>query len=182
LTRLLKGTEADFAKIVKGLEYDERRQQLYLSGNPGLITTVLTMNTLMDACVEVVGWEKACEILYRHGYLLCSQFVRQLRSTWGISGLDLLKRYLRFVNVRGWGLFEVVSVDKETGEAVIRGYQLWGSAYSRKKGVKLESDSYYAGAVAGMIKAAFDKDVTATETKCFAKGSEYCEFVAKPQS
>jgi hypothetical protein len=181
MSDLLKGTEEDFAKIVKGLEYNEKGQQLSLSGTPGLITTVLTMNTLMDACVEIVGWDKASQILYKHGFLLCSQFVKQLRSTWGVGGLDLLKRYLRYVNVRGWGLFELVSVNKETGEAVIRGYQLWGSAYSRKKGINKESDSYYAGAVAGMMKAAFDKDVTAVETKCFAKGSEYCEFTARPE-
>lgn len=97
-----------------------------------------------------------------------------------MRGIDLVRHYLRYVNIRGCGFIEIVMVDEETGEAVIRGYQLWGSAYSIKKGLKMPSDCYYAGAVAGMIKAAFDMDVACRETRCFALGEEYCEFHALP--
>lgn len=81
MSKALRGSAEEFKQIIRGLEYDENLQKLSLSGTPGLITTVLTMNTLMDACIEIVGEKKTSEILYRHGYLLCSRFVRPLRSS-----------------------------------------------------------------------------------------------------
>jgi len=188
LPERLKATKNDFEEFLKTLVYKEGDQLLLLYDLPAMITPHFTLASMMDATVEAVGWDKAREIMYKSGYNTGYAYVSRLGKSWGIVGEELIKRYLRYENVRGWGLWEIIDLDVTTGKATIKGHGgvraeeglLFGSFY-RGKGVRKYADSFFAGLIAGMIHAATGKKVKGTERRCFAMEDTYCEFVTVPE-
>lgn len=184
----LKATKNDFEEFLKTLVYHEGDQLLTLYDLPALVTPHFTLAAIMDAAVETVGWDKAREIMYKSGYNIGYSYVSRLGRSWGVTGEELIKRYLRYENVRGLGLWEIVDLDVSTGKSTIRGNGgiraeegLIFSNFYRAQGVTKYADSFFAGLIAGMIYAATGKKVKATERRCFAMIDTYCEFVTTPE-
>jgi len=188
LPEKLKATKNHFEELLKQLVYHEGDQLLTLVDLPAMITPHFTLASIMDAAVETVGWDKAREIMYKSGYNAGYVYASRLGKSWGVTGEELIKRYLRYENVRGWGPWEIIDLDVKTGKSTIKGHGgargeeglLFGSFY-RAKEVNKYADSFFAGLIAGMIHAATGIKVKATERRCFAMIDPYCEFVTVPE-
>ena len=95
----------------------------------------------------------------------------------GMDGLELLEFYVDLGKVFGWGLPELVRVDLERGEGVIRVYDSF-EAYD------VESEKpvchFLRGQYAGALEKILKKRVFVVETKCIAQDAPFCEFRFSP--
>jgi predicted hydrocarbon binding protein len=103
-----------------------------------------------------------------------------LKDTLKMEGDDLVYFYSMTAGKgRGWGAAEVVEHDIKNGKYIAR---LTGSPWAAPfKDKKLPSNvcSFSCGAVAGVMMAAGSPPVVMEETKCEAKGDDYCEMIAR---
>jgi hypothetical protein len=177
----LRATIKDYEEMLKDLVYDEENQKLTFEGNQALITYTKTFTYTLDVAVETVGWDKTWEILYKNGYKICYERISLLGKRLGITGEELIKKFLKAINVRGWGFWEIVNLDVKTGKCQLRAQNLFWGVYFKEKGIKKYADTYFAGAIAGVIHGATGKKVKGKETKCIAMGDPYCEFIVEPE-
>ncbi len=77
----------------------------------------------------------------------------------------------------GWGVADIVKVDKEMQVAIVRMYENFECELGRSSGKPYSH--FYRGAIAGFFTKFFRKEAEVQETKCIAKGDPYCEFHIK---
>lgn len=77
--------------------------------------------------------------------------------------------------VTGWGIVDVVTLDKEKETAIVRVYGSFECELG--KGTGKAYSSLYKGAMAGFFGSLFKREVKIDESKCIAKGDDYCEFL-----
>lgn len=82
----------------------------------------------------------------------------------------------------GWGLGEVIERGHNNGKYVIRVYNSFESEsfIDREKKVKKPVCHFMKGVLNGIVESIEVVKYKAEETKCRAKGDEYCEFVFTP--
>ena len=78
----------------------------------------------------------------------------------------------------GWGVWTLVSLDRNKREAVFRVVNSWEALYQRALGVHWGTNMT-AGKFAGYCSKLFGVDCWATQTRFQAKGDEYDEFIVK---
>lgn len=178
----LLGSKTEFNEMLNELRFDEEKQKLFLRNGTIFIASTSWLAYLLESLEATVGWEKTTQTLYRHGYDVCEKAVKPIMA--GMKKMErkaFIEQYWKYAVLRGWGLWEITSLDETTGRAVIRGYDKAFGTYYKEKGVRRTVDSYFAGIVAGLIHFALGKDVDVRETKCLAMGDTFCEFVAEPK-
>jgi rsbT co-antagonist protein RsbR len=79
----------------------------------------------------------------------------------------------------GWGVWTLVSLDRQTHEAVFRVVNNWEALYQRALEVEWGTNMT-AGKFAGFCTKLFGVDCWATQTRFQAKGDECDEFIVKP--
>lgn len=79
----------------------------------------------------------------------------------------------------GWGLWELVSLDREAKRAHFRVANCWEALYQKALGVKLGS-AFTGGKWAGMGERLFGVPCWAEQTKFIVHGDAYDEFVVTP--
>ena len=88
---------------------------------------------------------------------------------------DFIREDVLAFQAYGWGIPEVINVDLEKPEIIIRFHELFESKYARGK---TRSNCHFVrGYLAGLFTKFLDKKMFAIETKCVAKGDPYCEFL-----
>lgn len=106
-----------------------------------------------------------------------------ISGDWGVissaptfeQGIDELGRY---AVTCGWGVWTLVSVDRQKHEAVFRVVNNWEAIYQRALGVHWGTNMT-GGKFAGFCTKLFGVDCWATQTRFQAKGDECDEFVVK---
>lgn len=89
--------------------------------------------------------------------------------------LEALIEALRIVNVTmGWGIIKSVYVDKILKKAAVVVYENFECDLG--KGSITPYSHFYRGILAGFFTEYFGEEMTAEETKCIAKGDNYCKF------
>ncbi|MEW6329112.1 MAG: 4-vinyl reductase, partial [Candidatus Micrarchaeota archaeon] len=78
---------------------------------------------------------------------------------------------------RGYGNIEILEYDEKKPYILLRVFNS-----SNAEGMKTEWPVCYdlAGMFAGAAEVVFDKEMYCMETKCIAKGDEFCEFEVYP--
>jgi len=98
------------------------------------------------------------------------------------EGIEIIRKYLGSLSMRGWGSFEILRLDELEGENRIR---LRNSAFGEEYGKIGRTVCYcWSGALAGSIQWNLDtkrisKRVTGSEVTCISKNDKYCEFVIR---
>lgn len=105
------------------------------------------------------------------GYQAYSDYVSTTGSDKPETLVELAKTFLRTM---GWGVFEIVKMDLEKGEAQVRVYN--GFECEIGGGGEASYGHFSRGLVAGFFTRLLDRDVKAVETMCIAKGDPWCEF------
>lgn len=78
----------------------------------------------------------------------------------------------------GWGVWTLISLDRDRKEAVFRVFNNWEALYQRALGVHWGTNMT-GGKFAGMCTKLFGVDCWSTQTHFQAKGDQYDEFVVK---
>ena len=176
-SRELAPLSQDLVKIKDELIID-RDGALTLFGSRVLLIPKGTLLHIIDATEDIVGAEKAKEVLYHAGERMALQFCQILTSKYKLRGMSIIRAYAQIVGTRGWGITEIVEIDLEKGYMKARVKNpLIGSRDSKDAIVK---DFISAGVFAGMLEFVTKKKLTCEETMCIAKGDAYCEFIVRP--
>lgn len=119
------------------------------------------------------------------GYVVAKQLMDG-----GVPPEKVLEAYAEYNNPRGWGVTEVVRVDLDKPEAVIRMHNQYVSAWLKENVKDLNGrfpfyECAWGWSWVGAVKAALERlgrqppKLIVEETECLTKGGRYCEFVVR---
>jgi predicted hydrocarbon binding protein len=116
--------------------------------------------------------------LYFTSKKLGIEWAKKFNDFYHVKREDVFKWGADTVNLAGWGLSKVVSVNSK--KKLIK-FTLKDSAICEYYGVsKNPVDHIFRGMIAGAMSTTYDTDIDGVEIKCKAMGAPYCEFITKP--
>jgi predicted hydrocarbon binding protein len=138
------------------------------------------------AVEAVLGPEKLEEVLrpagHRSAYLWCEDAARHH----GISSVEVFRFYMRRITQRGWGQFDILKLEPETGTAQVRlrnsamvdeTHRMSGRRVCYMFSAWLEGSLEYVAASAGR-----KQQLKSREVYCAAEGGhDHCLFEVTPQ-
>ncbi|MHA1145449.1 MAG: V4R domain-containing protein, partial [Candidatus Helarchaeota archaeon] len=178
----------DMMKIKDELSF-ERDGTLSLFGTRVLLMPRGTLLHIVESAEDIVGFEKAKEILYHAGERMALQFCQILTAKYNLTGASILRVYMQIVGSRGWGIAEIKELDLERGYLkVIVKNPLIGTAKPNNginpppnfKQQQSGKDFISSGVFAGILEFITKKKLICEETKCITKGDPHCEFEVLP--
>jgi predicted hydrocarbon binding protein len=180
MNEMQKMSEEEILEVTKdGLKIEGEGILTFL-GRRVIITPITTFEGICLEGIDVLGHNGFKAMMYRAGLYMGTKVGEYLRDTLNMSGDELVHFYsLTAGKGRGWGAAEVIHCDVAKGEytATIKGSP-WAAPFE-KKDLKSGVCSFSCGAVAGVMMAAGSPPVVMEETKCEAKGDDYCEMTAR---
>lgn len=179
LRRILGEVEVDGDGRIfyRGVRYVFLDQDLFMVAFEEIMNVLgASMKAILYPTVELTGYAVA----------------RQLMDG-GIPPERVIEAYAEYNNPRGWGLTEVVKVDLEKPEVVVRMYNQYISSWLREnvKDLEVRFPFYECGwgrNWVGAVKAALERlgrkveRLVVEETECLARGGRFCEFVVRGRS
>jgi predicted hydrocarbon binding protein len=130
---------------------------------------------------DIAGEEVSADCMYRFGYG-CGKEIGNRYVKEGKEGIDVLKYAIGGSVYFGWGAAEIIEYASE--RVIIRFYNSYEArsyfANNKKKTSKPQCN-YLRGVITSVCAVAWNKEAKGEETKCLAKGDEYCEFEATPK-
>ncbi|MEJ2164077.1 MAG: DUF5943 domain-containing protein [Desulfobacterales bacterium] len=170
-----------FKELIKRLELTAENR-LVLDEVPMVLMPLWFFAGIMKRVETAAGPEAAAGIYYDAGYEGAYKWSRvQIEN--GLQGSAVLEQYLNSMTNRGWGRFEIASLDEKNGRAVFR---LHHSALALEQGrTEQASCLWVPGAMAGSLQAILDAGgsplkVGGRETRCLSAGHPFCEFTVAP--
>jgi predicted hydrocarbon binding protein len=138
------------------------------------------------AVEEKLGRDVYAKQLYDATYLSAWQWCERESVTHGLRGVDVFRHYMKRVSQRGWAQFTVVSVDENTGAAIVR---LDNSIFTfREPKPRGQRVCYmFAGWFPGALEWAGKNTgkpwkLTSSEVQCACDGPhDHCLFEVTPQ-
>ncbi|NVM54516.1 MAG: hypothetical protein HWN66_12500 [Candidatus Helarchaeota archaeon] len=156
----------------------DKEGSLSLMGMRVLLMPKGTLMNIIESIDDLVGEERASEIMYNAGEKMALIFANQISERFNLEGEAIFRAYAQIVGVRGWGITEIKEADLKTGYArVTLKNSIFGSSMRQKH---LSSDALVAGVVAGIFEFITKQKIICREVQCIAKGDAICEFVAEP--
>jgi predicted hydrocarbon binding protein len=138
------------------------------------------------AIEAVLGPEKLEEVLRPAGYRSAYFWCEQAAHHHGMSGIDVFRLYMRRITQRGWGQFDILKVEPETGIARVRlrnsamldeAHRMSGRRVCYMFSGWLEGALEYVTASAGRTQR-----LKGREVYCAAEGAhDHCLFEVSPQ-
>jgi hypothetical protein len=123
-------------------------------------------------------------IVYRSGFVLGQSIAEQVRELYP-DPRDRLFVLLEDMARGGYGTFELVDLDVDTGQATVRGQNLFEAAIAADlmwTRTPRCVDNYCSGRLAGYLTAIFHRSATCEEVFCEARGDPHCQFALTVES
>ncbi len=116
--------------------------------------------------------------LYLSSKRLGKLWIDELFRTYHMNTIEEQARWgEKAVTLAGFGKMKVMSWDTDKREMT---YRLYESSMAKTYGnIGRAVDHIPRGWYAGATSTFFQEDIDAIEVKCFSKGDEFCEFIAK---
>ncbi len=170
-TRLIE----DFEAMKKGITL-EPDGTLRITGSKGQFISERSLANLTLIILKEVGYERGGSMLYEYTRASAGRTAEEISKVQRISGADVLRTYLKVSQMTGSGVFTHISLDEESGMAIVHGVNLIPSALKFDRQVHFRD----AGAIAGVLEFVTGKPYRVEETRCVCKGDQHCEFVGRP--
>lgn len=161
------------------IEWDEPKGLNLWAGSPAMTAWIeTTMAGLLQTMQRMVGTERFQLAMQGGGR-------DSIEGDWGVisSAPTFEEGFVVLASVAGaagWGRWELISVDREKKQAVVRVRNNWESIAQRALGVDWGA-SFIAGKLAGYFQRLFKVDACwADQTHFLTRGDEYDEFVVSP--
>jgi len=170
-TRLIE----DFEAMKKGITL-ESDGTLRITGSKGQFISERSLANLTLIILKEVGYERGGSMLYEYTRASAGRTAEEISKVQRISGADILRTYLKVSQMTGSGVFTHISLNEESGIAIVHGVNLIPSTLKFDRQVHFRD----AGAIAGVLEFVTRKPYRVEETRCVCKGDQHCEFVGKP--
>jgi len=169
------------AKIIKphgeGIIFDNHFFPLIAANERAVIFRKSVYEALFNGVREKFG-SAGEAMLYYQGFSIGFEIYDTYREIAKSDDVENLVEVAKAINMTlGWGIIDRVDIDMGRKSAKLRVYQNFECELGIGKGKPYSQ--FYRGAVAGIFTRFFGKDVKVKETKCIAKGDEYCEFMVR---
>jgi predicted hydrocarbon binding protein len=139
---------------------------------------------ILKRVVAEAGADTAANIYYQAGYEGAYNWSK-VQIDKGLRGSAVMEQYLGSMTSRGWGRFEIISLDEANGRGVFR---LHNSALALELGqTEVASCLWVPGALAGSMQViSGHKDaslkVRGREVQCLSAGAPFCEYIVAPET
>jgi hypothetical protein len=138
------------------------------------------------ALEAVLGPEKLDEVLRPAGRRSAYFWCEKAATHHGMSGVEVFRLYMRRITQRGWGQFDILELEPETGIARVRlRHSAMVDEAHRTSGRRLCSmfSAWLEGALEYVAASAGRKqDLQGREVYCAAEGAhDHCLFEVSPQ-
>lgn len=161
--------------------YDEMKEsmsfnelgQISVLGWNHVITPIETFILFLKTCERAHGQEEHQQILFDLGLKVGMGAARLIESEHHISNKKLFEEVLKYNTVAGWGRPLSIEGDIDKGKLKITGISTIALSYYRSDHPVC---NFVGGSLAGILQVATKKEWICRETRCIAKGDEYCEF------
>ncbi|MEM3728357.1 MAG: V4R domain-containing protein [Candidatus Bathyarchaeia archaeon] len=169
------------AKIIKpcgeSIVFDNHFFPLIAANERAVILRKSVYEALFNGVREKFG-SAGEAMLYYQGFSIGFEIYDTYREIARSDAVEDLVEVAKAINMTlGWGIIDHVDIDMQRKSARLRVYQNFECELGVGKGKPYSQ--FYRGAVAGIFTRFFGKDVKVKETKCIAKGDQYCEFTVK---
>jgi len=114
-------------------------------------------------------------VLYDTGKKMGEHAAKRISEMFGLRGKQLVEALTQAGQATGWAITEIKDIDFKNCSATIIVKDSFEAAAWRKKPYVV--CHWTRGYLAGYLSIVFNKQVDAKETRCLAKGDEYCEFI-----
>ncbi|HIH96460.1 MAG TPA: hypothetical protein HA348_03085 [Thermoplasmata archaeon] len=127
---------------------------------------------------ELAGEDTAADCMYRVGEEYGSEVINRYNKK--VNDMELaLKLTVASSNYFGWSVTDIEELGPQGAKAVFYNSYESRSYFANNKEKSIEPVCHFmAGVIAGIYAVYIGKPCECKETKCVAKGDEYCEFVA----
>jgi hypothetical protein len=134
----------------------------------------------LQAFEAAMGADAFAKATYAAGHASAWQWCEKESKTHGLRGTDVFAHYMKRISQRGWGLFAIEALDRDTGGAIIAlRHSVYVEHYGRDAGRKLcgAFDGWFTGALewAGRDSGR-DWHLSSHETQCAGMGRAHCVF------
>jgi len=137
--------------------------------------------TFLKAMEEVAGEDIAADCLFEPGYLYGKEVTEKYKKK-GIKAEALFKLSVCGGTFFGWLVPEFIKITPEENICrIYNSFEARSYLLNNKEKSKKPVCHWLRGVGAGICTVAFESEFEVKETKCFAKGDKYCEFVATPK-
>jgi len=139
---------------------------------------------ILKRVVAEAGVDAAAKIYYQAGYEGAYNWSK-VQIDKGLSGSAVMEQYLGSMTNRGWGRFEIISLDEANGRGVFR---LHNSALALElEQTEVVSCLWVPGALAGSMQVISGlKDdslkIRGREVQCLSTGAPFCEYIVLPET
>lgn len=161
-----------FDELKKSMTFNELGQISVLGWNH-VITPVQTFILAFKNMEKIHSYEEHQQILFNFGLTVGIGAALLIKSERGISNKKLLEEVLRYNTLAGWGRTLSIEGSIDEGKLKFTGISSIALSYGH-------SDrpicTFVGGALAGILQVATKNEWICKETKCMAKGDDYCEF------
>jgi predicted hydrocarbon binding protein/predicted amino acid-binding ACT domain protein len=129
---------------------------------------------LWDGFERILQPSGLAAVLYNAGKEVGDRAAKRLSEMFNVEGKELVQAFAQAVKATGWGITEVSSIYMKKHSATIIVRECFEAVAWRKKPYNV--CHWTRGYLAGYMSTVFGKPVEAFETKCIARGDQYCEF------
>jgi predicted hydrocarbon binding protein len=131
------------------------------------------------AIESALGLQKYSEILFEAGHKSAYVWCEKEAKTHGLKGVEVFHHYMKRLSQRGWGRFQVESVDPQSGRArvLVQNSVFVKGAVGMSRRTCYMFRGWFPGALEFVGARKFK--LTSTEMQCAAEGHAHCIFETK---
>jgi len=160
----------------------DNSSRLLLSGIPVVIVSRKFLVELQKNVEELFGIIGTKITFRKAGYKIGYKFIITHLKKYKNTEKDLIKALFKLSMKRGWGFFEIISLDLDEMKACFRISRSYGEEYDN---VGRDVCYIWQGIFTGILQAIADNSrkkirIKCVERKCVGKGDPYCEFSLFP--
>ena len=157
--------------------FDTYHFPLTLAGERAIVWGESWLKGLLEGIKRAFG-EVGETVLYHTGYETGKKVAESYKDNFEVNlRLSLGKLLALITQSMGWGVLRAVVWDVDERVFILRVRDLWECKLAGKS--DKPNSQFYRGVLAGVFTSIFGREMVALETKCIAKGDEYCEFLIK---
>lgn len=172
---MLKPKNDCMNSFLKDIKYDEEKGEIQIACDDWILMSSSTLRDLVKGTERCLG-TGAIVVWLEAGKHAGREFSGRLVRL-GIDFKELPEMLMEFFSEGGWGKIQG-AVDFTKKEAIVT---IKNSATARETTAKEPVCHFVRGFIGGVCDVMFHDFTECFETKCTAKGDEYCEFHVKKQ-
>lgn len=142
---------------------------------PAVILSIETFVNFQKNAERILGCDGAAVILYETGKKAGEKWISRFSKEWELKDQIFIEAVQNFYAELGWGKFDIK--ENNGKELIVRVENSFIAHGYGKSNVAV--CHFLRGYNAGLAEVLKGKGLDACETRCTAKGDEYCEFVMK---